>query len=84
MDLPFAQKRWCGAAGVNNVLTLSDYKDSDFGNAYGVKVKELGLLARAIFVVDKKGVIRYKEIVSEMTNEPDYEAAIKAVKELKK
>lgn len=84
MDLPFAQKRWCGAAGVNNLLTLSDYKDSEFGNAYGVIVKELGLLARAIFVVDKQGVIRYKEIVNEMTNEPDYEAALKAVKELKK
>jgi thiol peroxidase len=83
MDLPFAQKRWCGAAGVKNVLTLSDYKDSEFANTYGVLVKELGLLARAIFVVDNKGVIRYKEIVSELTNEPDYEAALKAVKEIK-
>jgi thiol peroxidase len=81
MDLPFAQKRWCGAAGVKNVQTLSDHRDAKFGNAYGVLIKELRLLARAVFVVDKKGVIRYKEIVGELSSEPDYEAALKAIRE---
>lgn len=80
-DLPFAQARWCGAAGIENVQTLSDHKDTAFGQAYGVLIKELRLLARAIFVVDKKGVIRYIQIVDEITDEPDYEAALKAVKE---
>ena len=82
MDLPFAQGRWCGAAGVKNVQTLSDHHDADFANKYGVLIKELRLLARTVFVVDKKGVIRYKEVVDEMTNEPDYEAALQAVKEI--
>lgn len=81
MDLPFAQQRWCGAAGVENVQTLSDHRDAEFGTAYGVLIKELRLLARAVFVVDKKGVIRYIEIVDELTNEPDYEAALRAVKD---
>jgi thiol peroxidase len=78
MDLPFAQKRWCGAAGVDSVQTLSDHRDASFGAAYGVLIKELRLLARAVFVVDKYGVIRYKQIVDELTDEPDYEAALKA------
>ena len=78
MDLPFAQSRWCGAAGVDNVQTFSDHRDAGFGAAYGVLIKELRLLARAIFVVDKEGVVRYKEIVDELTNEPDYGAALKA------
>jgi thiol peroxidase len=82
MDLPFAQSRWCGAAGVENVHTLSDYNGASFGQAYGVLIKGLHLLARAVFVVDKEGVIRYVEIVNELTNEPDYKAAIEAVKEL--
>jgi len=81
MDLPFAQKRWCGAAGVKNVQTLSDHNKAEFGSAYGVLIKELRLLARAVFIVDKEGVIRYIEVVEELTNEPDYEAALKAVKE---
>jgi thiol peroxidase len=81
MDLPFAQARWCGAAGVDNVQTLSDHNQAQFGNAYGVLIKELRLLARTVFVVDKEGIIRYKQIVEELTNEPDYEAALKAVKE---
>jgi len=84
MDLPFAQKRWCGAAGIKNVQTLSDHKQAQFGNAYGVLIKELRLLARAVFVVDKKGVIRYIEVVDELSNEPDYEAALKAAKEARK
>ncbi|TKJ33348.1 MAG: lipid hydroperoxide peroxidase [Planctomycetes bacterium B3_Pla] len=82
MDLPFAQGRWCGAAGVNNVQTLSDHRDAEFGNGYGVLIQELRLLARAVFVVDKDGVIRYIEVVDELTNEPDYEAALEAVREL--
>lgn len=84
MDLPFTQMRWCGAAGVKNVLTLSDHNKADFGNAYGVLIKELRLLARTVFVVDKKGVIRYIEVVDELSNEPDYEAALKAAKEARK
>ncbi len=84
MDLPFAQKRWCGAAGVKNVQTLSDHSQAQFGNAYGILIKELRLLARAVFVVDKKGVIRYIEVVDELTNEPDYETALKAAKEARK
>ncbi|MBN1392253.1 MAG: thiol peroxidase [Sedimentisphaerales bacterium] len=84
MDLPFAQKRWCGAAGVENVQTLSDYREASFGKAYGVLIKELQLLARAVFVVDKKGTIRYIQIVKETASEPDYEAALNAVKGLEK
>ena len=80
MDLPFAQSRWCGAAGVKNVQTLSDHRDASFGNAFGVLIKELRLLARAVFVVDKDGVVRHAQIVNELTNEPDYEAVLKAVK----
>jgi thiol peroxidase len=82
MDLPFAQKRWCGAAGVKNVLTFSDHRDALFGKAFGVLIKELRLLARAVFVVNKEGVIRYIQIVDELTNEPDYTAVLKAAKEL--
>lgn len=81
MDLPFAQQRWCGAAGVENVKILSDHNQADFGNTYGLLIKELRLLARAVFVVDKEGVIRYIEIIEELTNEPDYQAALKAAKE---
>jgi len=83
MDLPFAQKRWCGAAGVENVQTLSDYRGTDFGKAYGVLIKDLRLLARAVFVVDKAGTVRYVELVKEVTSEPDYDAALKAAKELR-
>ena len=83
VDLPFAQKRWCGAAGVKNVQTLSDHRDTSFGKAFGVLIKELRLLARAVFVVDKDGVIRYIQIVDELSHEPDYEPVIKAVKGLK-
>ena len=62
------QKRWCGAAGVKNVQTLSDYRDASFGNAYGVLIKDLRLLARAVFVVDKKGVVRYLQVVPEIAS----------------
>lgn len=80
MDLPFAQKRWCGAADAENVVTVSDYKDRAFGQAYGLYIKELGLLARAVLVVDKEGTVQYSQLVGEVTQEPDYEAAIAAAK----
>lgn len=82
MDLPFAQKRWCGAAGVDKVVTLSDHREAEFGNAYGVLIKELRLLARAVFVVDAEGVVRYVQLVKEVAEEPDYDAVISAAKKL--
>jgi thiol peroxidase len=82
MDLPFAQKRWCGAAGVDKLVTLSDHREAAFGKAYGVLIKELRLLARAIFVVDKEGALQHVELVKEVTKEPNYDAALKAVKKL--
>jgi len=82
MDLPFAQKRWCGAAGVSAVQTLSDYKDAAFGKAFGVLIQELRLLARAVFVVDRQGVLRYQQIVGEIAEEPDYAAVLQVVKSL--
>ena len=82
VDLPFAQKRWCGAAGVDRVQTLSDHRDAAFGQAYGVLIKDLRLLARAVFVVDKEGTIRYIELVKEIASEPDYDSVLTAVKEL--
>ena len=82
MDLPFAQKRWCAAAEVTNVKTVSDHRDASFGSSYGVLIKELRLLARAVFVVDREGVVRYVEVVEEIANEPDYEASLDALKEL--
>ena len=84
MDLPFAQKRWCGAVGINNVQTLSDHREASFGKGYGVLIKELRLLARAVFVLDRDGIIRYMQIVDELTNEPDYETALNAAKGLEK
>ena len=82
MDLPFAQSRWCGAAGVEKVVTLSDHRDANFGEAFGVLIKELRLLARAVFVVDKDGTVQYIQLVKEVTEEPDYNAVIEAVKKL--
>jgi thiol peroxidase len=82
MDLPFAQARWCGAAGVDQVVTLSDYKDASFGEAYGVLIKELRLLMRSIFVVDANNNVQYVEYLSEMTNPPDFDKALEAVAKL--
>jgi thioredoxin-dependent peroxiredoxin len=82
MDLPFAQKRWCGAAGVDKVITLSDYGDMSFGNAYGVLIKELKLLARSVFVLDRQGVIQYVQLVNEVTEEPNYQEILDAVGKL--
>lgn len=83
MDLPFAQKRWCASNGLENVKTLSDHRDASFGESYGVLIKELRLLARAVFVVDANDKVTYVEYVSEATNHPNYEAAIEAAKAAK-
>lgn len=83
VDLPFAQKRWCAAAGIENVQTVSDHRDLSFGEAYGVAIKELRLLARAVFVLDSNDNVTYVEYVSEATNHPNYEAAIEAAKQAK-
>lgn len=80
MDLPFAQKRWCGAAGVEQVKTLSDYKGAKFAEDYGLLIKEWHLIARAVIVLDKNQVVRYIQIVPEISTEPDYEAAVNAAK----
>ena len=82
MDLPFAQKRWCGQAGAERVRTLSDYRGADFAQAYGVLIKELHLLTRAIFVLDRAGVIQYVQFVPEVSKEPDYAAVLDAAKKL--
>lgn len=79
-DLPFAQARWCGAAGVTAVKTLSDHYGATFGKDYGILIKELRLLARAIFIIDEKGTLTYSQVVSEMTHEPNYEEVLSAVK----
>ncbi|NUU63985.1 thiol peroxidase [Paenibacillus agri] len=82
VDLPFAQARWCGAAGIDRVITLSDHKTASFGEAYGVLIKELRLDMRSIFVIDQNDKLTYVEYLSEMGEHPNYEAAIAAVKEL--
>lgn len=81
MDLPFAQKRWCAATGVDKVKTLSDYQDRSFAEAYGVLIKELKLLSRSIFVIDANDVIRYIQHVKEVTTEPNYEEVLRAARE---
>jgi thiol peroxidase len=78
MDLPFAQSRWCGAEGVEQVETLSDYRYRQFAQAWGVLIKELQLMARAIFIVDASGTIQYIQLVPEVADEPDYQAVIEA------
>ena len=80
MDLPFANKRFCSVAGIEKAVTLSDHRDASFGQAYGVLIKELRLLARAIFVVGKDGVVKHAEIVPEVTHHPDYDRALAAAK----
>lgn len=77
-DLPFAQRRWCAASGLDNVVTLSDHRDLSFGKSYGVLIEEMRLLARSVFVVDSEGVVQYAQYMDEMTNEVDFEAALKA------
>jgi len=84
MDLPFAQKRWCGAAGITHVKTLSDFRDRAFAQSYGVLIKDgplAGLTARAVFVVGKDGTVKHVEYVKEITTEPNYDAALAAAKQ---
>ena len=78
VDLPFAAKRWCGANDVNNVEFLSDYKDHTFGKAYGLRVKELGVIARSVSVIDKTGKLTYHQLVPEIAQEPDYAPVLEA------
>lgn len=81
MDLPFAQARWCGAAGVNNVITLSDHKDASFGQNYGFLIEELRLLSRGVVVINKDNKVTYVEYVPEVTNPVNFDAVLAAVKE---
>lgn len=80
MDLPFAQKRWCGNAGIDKVKTLSDFNSASFGTNFGVLIKELRLLTRAVFIVNAEGIITYKQLVKEITNEPNYEEILNSCK----
>lgn len=82
VDLPFAQARWCGNAGIEKVVTLSDYQERSFGLDYGLLIKELKLLARAVLVIDRDDTLKYFQLVGEVAEEPDYQAAIDAVKQL--
>jgi thiol peroxidase len=82
MDLPFAQSRWCAAAGINKISMLSDYQSGDFGQKYGTLIKELRLDARAIFVLDPEGTLRHVEYVKEVGEHPDYDAALAVTREL--
>ena len=79
MDLPFAQKRWCGAMGIDKVITLSDHREASFGLNYGVLIKELRLLARAVFVVDREGILTHVELVREIADEPYYAGVLSAL-----
>lgn len=80
MDLPFAQKRWCGAFGVDKVKMLSDHRDGSFGSSYGTLIKELRIESRAIFVIDKNNTIRHAEYVKEVADFPNYESALSAAR----
>ena len=79
LDLPFAQGRFCGAEGIDNMQVASDYQQRRFGQAYGVLIEELMLLARAVFVLDEAGVVTHAEVVNEVTTEPDYDSALAAL-----
>ena len=80
MDLPFAQARWCGNAGIDKVITVSDYKDRDFAHTFGAYLPNVGLIARSIFLLDENNTVKYVEYVPEVTDHPNYEAALKAVR----
>lgn len=83
MDLPFTQKRWCGAAGIDKVTVLSDHKEASFGNSYGVLIRDLRILARCVFVVDRQGLVRYRQLVEQTGQEPNYEEVLAAVKKVR-
>jgi thiol peroxidase len=80
MDLPFAQARWCGAAGIDKVLTVSDYKDRDFAHTFGAYLPNVGLIARSIFLLDEHNTVQYVQYVPEVTDHPDYDAALQAAR----
>jgi thioredoxin-dependent peroxiredoxin len=82
MDLPFAQKRWCGAFGVDKVRMLSDHRSGSFGEHYGTLIKDLRILSRAIFVVDKNNTIQHVEYVKEVADHPNYESALDTARKL--
>lgn len=82
MDLPFAQSRFCDTFNIENLILLSDYKDREFSNAYGLYIKEIGLIARSIFIIDRDGRIAYREIVKDIASQPDYDRAIAEAKKL--
>ncbi len=82
VDLPFAQARFCGAEGIDKVITVSDYQSHDFATKYGFLIDGLRLLTRGIVVIDKNGIVKFVEYVAEVTQEPNYQAALKVVKEL--
>jgi len=82
MDLPFAQARYCGANNIKNLRTLSDYRDASFGRAYGLLIRDLRLLSRAIFIIDRDDTVRYVEYVPEVAQHPDYDKAIQALSRL--
>ena len=84
MDLPFAQKRWCGAFGVDKVKMLSDHRSGSFGEHYGTMIKELRIESRAIFVLDKDNTIKHVEYVKEVAEHPNYDAALNAARSLAK
>lgn len=83
LDLPFAQKRYCAAEGLESIVTLSDYKEREFGNKYGFLIKELALLSRGTVIIDKEGIVQLVEIVPEITTEPDYDAALACLEKIK-
>jgi thiol peroxidase len=82
MDLPFAISRFCAAAGIENIRALSDHREASFGAAYGVLIKELRLLSRAVFIIDTTDVVAYSEIVPEITDPPDFDSALSAARGL--
>lgn len=82
MDLPYAQRRWCGAAGVDRVTILSDHREASFGEKYGVLIKDLRVLRRAVFVIDRDGVVVYADYMPSFGDEPDYEAVLAAAKQV--
>ncbi len=81
-DLPFAQKRFCGSEGIERVENISDYLGNNFGSAYGILIKDKGLLARAVFVLDKDNTVKHVEYVTEIASEPNFEAALSVIKSL--
>jgi thiol peroxidase len=80
MDLPFAQKRFCESFNVHNIKTLSDFKDKSFSLSYGIYIRELGLIARSVWIIDKTGTITYRQIVPEISHEPDYDEVLKSAR----